>query len=291
MRKLMLVLGVAAVSFLSYMGSAAADVKIGVVAPRGELLTMTRWAEFGNYLTHELGQPVKILPLSPPKVVPAARSGDVNFVLSHAAHTIVIQEKFGGTPLATLNSLNGSEFAGVIVTKKGSGITRVDQLRGKSVMSLDKSAAGGYIFQTYYLMQHGIDPATDLGSLKVGKKQDDLVLAVDAGLIDAAFVRSGVLEQMAKEGKIRLDHFSVVDQKTDASLPLLHTTRLYPEWFMSSVGKTAPDLAEKVKAAILKLTPQAAAARAARIRGFIEPLSLDGMKEALRALKLAPYTP
>ncbi|CAK0748332.1 PBPb domain-containing protein [Gammaproteobacteria bacterium] len=269
--------------------TAWAEVSVGILAPRGELLTITHWAEFGKYLGQEIGQPVTIQPLSPPKVIPNAKDGRVNFVLSHAGHTVTIQEQFGGTVLATLNSKAGAQFAGVIVAKQGSGITQTQQLKGKNVMSLDKSAAGAYIFQAYHLMQKGIDPYRDLASFKEGKKQDDLILAVSSGLIDAAFVRTGVLENMAKEGKIKMSDFVIVDQRTDDGFPLVHTTQLYPEWYLTSIAGTPPELAQVVKAAALKLAATAPAAQAAEIKGFIEPLPLDTMKDALRALKLPPY--
>lgn len=266
-----------------------AEIRLGVVAPRGELEAMTRWSEFGKYLAHELGQPVTVQPLSAQKVVPGARAGSVDFVLSHAAHTAVIQEKLGGTPLATLNAEGGTQFGGVIVARRDSGITRVEHLKGKNVLALDKVSAGAYVFQAYYLMQKGLDPQKDLASIREGKKQDDLVLAVDAGLGDAAFVRTGVLEQMAREGKISLGRFTVVDQQQDSGFPLLHTTPLYPEWYIVSTARAAPEVAAAVKTAVLKLEPGTSAARSAQIRGFVEPMPLDSMKDALRALKLPPY--
>jgi ABC-type phosphate/phosphonate transport system substrate-binding protein len=270
---------------------ASAEIRLGVVAPRGELEALTRWSEFGKYLARELGQPVSVQPLNAQKVVPGARAGSVDFVLSHAAHAAVIQEKLGGTPLVTLNSESGTQFAGVIVARKDSGITRAEQLKGKNVLALDKVSAGAHVFQVYYLMQKGMDPYRDLASIREGKKQDDLVLAVDAGLGDAAFIRTGVLEQMAREGKIRLGNFTVVDQQRDSGFPLLHTTPLYPEWYIVSTAQTAPEIAAAVKTAALKLDAGNPAARSAQIRGFVEPIALDSMKDALRALKLPPYEP
>jgi ABC-type phosphate/phosphonate transport system substrate-binding protein len=152
-----------------------------------------------------------------------------------------------------------------------------------------RSAAGAYTFQTYHLMQKGINPHKDFASFKEGKKQDDLVLAVKAGIIDAAFVRSGLLEAMQKEGKIKLNDFVVVDQRTGDGLPLLHTTELYPEWYLSALKGTDSALTTKVKDAALSLKPQDPAAHYAKIKGFVQPVSMDSMKAALKALKIKPY--
>jgi ABC-type phosphate/phosphonate transport system substrate-binding protein len=266
------------------------DIKIGVLAPRGELKATVRWQEFGNYLSDKLGSAVTIVPLPPARVIDAASQGKVDYLLSHSPHTVYAQEKLGATILATLNTVAGPRFGGVIVVKKGSGITKAEDLRGKNAMSLKfNAAAGAYIFQTYHLLQKGIDPHKDFASIKQGKKQDDLVLAVKNGLIDAAFVRTGLLENMQREGKIKLDEFQVVDSVHSDDFPLLRTTALYPEWCFSALPTARDDQTAQLKTALFQLKPDMPAAKKARIVGFVEPVELDGIKKALKALKIAPY--
>jgi ABC-type phosphate/phosphonate transport system substrate-binding protein len=283
---------VASIALLAVLISNAfsQELKIGVLAPRGELKANARWQAFGKYLSHELGQDVAIIPLPPSRVTSAADSGKIDFLLSHSPHTVYVQEKLGANLLATLNTKAGPRFGGVIISKKGSGITNAEALRGKNVMSLKfKAAAGAYIFQTYHLLQEGIDPHKDFASLREGKKQDDLVLAVKNALIDAAFVRTGLLENMQREGKVKIDEFEIVDKRDDAGFPLLHSTELYPEWCMSALPTASSEDARKMAAALFKLTPDMPAAKKARIEGFVQPVSLDGIKQALKTLQIAPY--
>lgn len=269
---------------------ALAGVSVGIIAPRGELITMKEWSAFGKYLSAQIGDTVEIKPFPARDLLAAAENKQVDFILTHPGQAIVLQDVQHATPLATLNMKSGSQFAGVIVAKKGSGITKAEDLKGKKVMSLKfRVAAGAYTFQTYHLMQKGIDPHKDFASFQEGKKQDDLVLAVKAGVIDAAFVRSGLLEAMAKEGKIKLDEFEIVDQRSGDGLPELHTTALYPEWYLFSLNGTDAGVAGKIKAASLNLKAGDEAAKDAKITGFVEPISLDGMKAALKALKIEPY--
>ena len=107
-------------------------------------------------------------------------------------------------------------------------------------------------------------------------------------MIDVGFIRSGVLEAMQKEGKLSVSDFTIVDEKKD-ELPLAHSTDLYPEWFLVSSKNTPADLAAKVKAAILALKSDDAAAKSAGIDGFVEPISLDKLEAALKALKVTPF--
>ena len=268
----------------------AAEFKLGVLAPRGELETQTRWSTFADYLGAQIGQKITVVPLNPSKVVPAAESREVNLVLGNAIHMAYLQERLGSTPVATINGEAGARFAGVIVAKKGSGIQTAEHLKGKKVMALDfKTAAGAYMFQAYHLLKKGIDPHKDFATLKDGKKQDDLVLAVKAGLIDAAFVRSGLLEAMEKEGKLKIADFEIVDARQGDGLGLVHSTDLYPEWYLAATSQVAPEMAAQIKAAVLRMKPEMEVTKALGVKGFVEPLSLDGVKEMLRALKIPPY--
>lgn len=269
----------------------AQQLKIGVLAPRGELKANARWHEFSQYLSSELGKEVLIVPLPPARVTAAADSGKIDFLLSHSPHTVYVEEKLGAKVLATLNTKAGPKFGGVIVAKKGSGIVTAADLKGKNVMSLKfKAAAGAYIFQTFHLRQQGIDPHLDFASIREGKKQDDLVLAVKNGLIDAAFVRTGMLENMQREGKIKLDEFEIVDRRDTDGFPLFHSTELYPEWCMSALPNVTEDNAGKMADALFKLKADMPAAVKARIQGFVKPVGLDGIKQALRMLHIAPYS-
>jgi len=268
----------------------AAELKLGVIAPRGELNAKKSWTELAKYLSGQLGQTVTLVPLHPSKVVSSTMEREVDFILSHAAHTIQLQERHGGTPIATVNGMQGPWFAGVIIAKKGSGIRTAEDLRGKEVMSMNfRAAAGAYMFQTYHLLKKGIDPHKDFGSIQWVEKQDDLVLAIKLGLIDAGFVRTGMLESMEKEGRIKMADFVIVDERQGDGLSLVHSTDLYPEWYFSTMSNVSKDTAAKVKAALVEITDTMPAAQAARVRGFVEPLPLDGMREVLKTLNLPPY--
>lgn len=289
-QRLLLTIGLVIATLPMTVPVTEASINIGVMAPRGPLKAMKRWIEFGRYMSKQLGEKVKITPLSPPNMVPVARAGSVDFTLANPTMAVILQEAYHAQPLATLTKKNGSQFAGVIVAKKSSGITKAEDLKGKKVMALKfRRAAGAYTFQTYHLMQKGINPHKDFASFTEGRRQDELIMAVAKGEIDAAFVRSGMLESMAKEGKIKLEDFVAVDQRAGDGLPQLHTTTLYPEWYLSAMEGTDKELAKRVKAASLALSAKEKAAKRAKILGFVEPVPMDSMKTALKALKIAPF--
>ncbi|MFV1983986.1 MAG: phosphate/phosphite/phosphonate ABC transporter substrate-binding protein [Thiohalomonadales bacterium] len=289
MKKLLFIISLISVSLFGLSLAQAAEVNVGVMASRGNLKAMKRWSEVGNYLSAETGTKIKIVPLKPNKTIDAVSAGKVDYMLANPVLTVAMQEKLGTTPMVTMKKKSGAQFAGVIIAKKGSGINKAADLKGKKVMGykFNRSAAA-YVFQVKHLMDAGIDVNKDFAVFKEAKSQDDIVLAVKAGTFDAGFVKSGLLEAMAKEGKVKLSDFIIVDQKKDG-LTAVHTTKLYPQWYMSSSSKADKDLSNKIKSALLKLDAGNKASKKAKIVGFVDPLSLDELKGTLQALKLPPY--
>jgi len=271
------------------ISTASAEIKVGVLAPRGEDTAYRLWADLGFYLTDQLGEPVTIVPLAPTRSLYFLGGRHLDFLMSNPVQSAIAEEVYGATPVVTLNKRSGDQFAGVIVTRADSGIVATPQLRNTRVVSMRVGvAAGGYIFQAYHLEQRGIRVPQDLASLEEGSKQDDLVLAVRDGQADAAFVRTGILESMAREGRISMDEFNVVDRRDDG-FPLVRSTQLYPEWSMMAGAGVDLRVANRMRNALLSLSPDHPAAQAARINGFVPPISLNGMKLALAALRIPPF--
>lgn len=268
---------------------ASAEIKIGVNAPRGEHKALKKFGPLGVYLEQELGDKVTLVPNKVSKLLKMMEKGEIDFVLANPVQTIIMAKERGTTPLVTMNKKSGPRFAGVIIAKKGAGITEAADLKGKKVMSLTPSAAAAYVFQTYHLVQKGIDPRKDCAAFVQGKKLDDLVLAVKAGVMDAAFIKTGILETMSKEGKISMDDFVIVDERKDPGFSPRHTTQPYPNWYFSATKKADAGVSAKAKAALLKLDGNHPASKAAKIKGFVDALPLDDLKGALKTLKLRPY--
>ena len=276
-------------ALLLFVNLAHATVNVGVHAPRGALKAMAEWGELANYLTQQLGQDVKIVPVDPAKTMETFSSGKVDYLLSNPVLALTLMKKQGAIPLATFNRNSGNQFGGVIIAKKGTNITKASDLKGKSVLSFKfKKSAAAYVFQVKHLMNLGMDPYKDFGSFTEAKSQDDIVLAVKNGLADGGFIKTGLLEAMEKEGKIKKSDFEIVDQVNDG-FAHVHSTQLYPEWTVISTAKTNPAMNAKIKTALLKLTKGDEACKKARIAGFVEPSSFDELDNTMKALKLGPY--
>ena len=266
-----------------------ADLNIGVVAPRTYAEAAARWAPLAQYLSAALNEPVQISPLLSGQLHPATDSGKFDAYLSQSSHAVYMMEKVGGRPLATLNTLAGSRFGGVMIAKKDSNIRTATDVKGKRVSTSTKQSAGAYHFPLYHLVTHGVQEA-DLALVMELKKQDNSLLALENGIVDVAFMRTGVFEQMVAERTVNPENYVVVDQQKEDGFPQAHSTALYPEWlFVVIPNKVDDKKAEKVKAILLGLQADSEVAIRAHIKGFIEPLDLSPIRTMLRDLKMPPF--
>lgn len=267
---------------------AKADITLGVLANRGELKAKEEYSELAAQLTKDLGTNVTLLPLSIDQAADSLDNKKADLLLSNPVIAALTVEKFKAQPVATVIANGGFEFGGVIISNKAANITTSDQLKGKKVMSYGTDSAGAYIFQVYHLKQKGIDVHKDLASFVQAKKQDDIPLAVRAGLFDAGFVRTGVLESMEKKGLLKVDEFNIVDAAADAKGEV-RTTPLYPEWFVTARADMPADMVGKVKTSLLALKDGAPALTKADIKGFVSARDLKPLTTVLKDLKVAPF--
>jgi ABC-type phosphate/phosphonate transport system substrate-binding protein len=268
---------------------AVADIKIALNSPRGELATLQQWYKLEEYLTQSLGTKVIVTPLLVTAIVDAGAKKEYDFIFANPMQTLILREKYGYTLLATLNQKNGAHFAGVIIANPRTGIKQGVDLRGKKVIGLSADASAAHVFQGYHLQQLGVDMYKDLASYREAKKLDDIVLAVKAGLFDAGFIRTGVLETMYEQGKLKAGDVIIVDERKTPGFNLIHTTELYPEWFFCAKPGLDPALQENMKKALLQLKAEDELAQTANIQGFVDALPLDGLLEVVKSLKIAPF--
>jgi len=274
----------------------ATDVRFTIITPRGVLKSHNKWRNIGHYISDQIGKHISVVHLPPKLIMVTAKMGNSDFILTNPTIALNLQEKLGFKPIATLNrNVTGSLLGGVIIARKDSGIETAKDLIGKKVVYFKKGSAAANIFQLYHLKTHGVDPKRDfasfssLASLSSNySRQDQIVQAVMNNVIDAGFVKTGIIEAMAKEGKLSLSEVSIVDRQT-SEYPHAHTTKLYPEWYVVASPKMDQKVVGAFQQALLAMKPKNKVAEKARIQGFVEPLPSDDLKEVLVTLKAPPF--
>jgi len=272
-------------------------IHIGVLAKRGKKECSKKWGATVEYLNNSIPEYKFVLVRLNFEELPlAVAENRVQFTLSNPAMYVELEYKYGVTRIATLkNKILGkayTRFGGVIFTRSDrKDINGAEDLAGKKFMAVNPRSFGGWQVAWRHLLGHGIHPEKDFSPLLFGNTHDAVVYAVQKGRVDAGTVRTDTLERMAREGKITLQQFKVLDQQPldRAVFPFLRTTLLYPEWPFAKTRPTSENLARKVAIALLAMAPESTAAEDSNSMGWTIPLDYSPVHACLKALRLPPY--
>ena len=281
---------------MSSVVEAAAPVKIGVLDYRSKPQTLTQWQPLVAALEQALPErDFELEALTYPELNWAVDSRQVDFVLTNPGHYVLLTNRSGlSSALATLAQDNQGQalmvFGGVIFTRVGeNAIDSLRDIKGKTIAVSDTESLAGYLMQAYELTQVGVYLPQDANLLITGVPQDNVIDAVLSGHADVGFIRTGLLEAMAREGKLASGEIKIINRQNLPEFPQKTSTRLYPEWVFASMPQTDENLARHVAAALFTLEENKVATQALKIHGFGVPADYSSVEDVMRELRVPPF--
>ncbi len=274
-------------------------IKIGVLAKRGVERCQDKWGPTADYLADKIpGYSFTIVPLPYDRIYSTVEHGEIDFILTNPSFYVELEYLYGTSRMVTLNNLHmGEEFTvygGVIFCRADrKDLKHLEDIKGRTFMAVEETSLGGWLTAWRELKEHGIDPHEDFASLSYGGTHDAVIYAVRDGKVDVGSVRSDVLEQMAEERSIRFEDFYVFShdctQKVAGEFPFVRSTHTYPEWPLAKIKHTSEELAKEVTIALLEMSSDDPAAKAARCIGWIVPQQYQSVRECLKYLRVGRY--
>ncbi|MEO0406604.1 MAG: PhnD/SsuA/transferrin family substrate-binding protein [Cyanobacteria bacterium P01_A01_bin.135] len=264
------------------------SIRVGILSFRNASFAYQRYRPLLDYLADEIGQDFALVPLSPTSQFEEVAAHELDLVITNPLAAVQLHRLYDAEFVITQKRLRtGTQFGGQIVVKRSSPIETLEDLRGQRVACVNfQTAAGGCVFQIHHLLQRGIDPHTDFASFIELSSQNNIVLGLLNGSLDAGFVRTGQLKQMAANGLIEDTSTLRVLEPQQDSFPHPHTTSLYPEWAVLALRRTSPRLTSLVKDRLLALPPEHSALAAAQLEGFVPVADYSQINLLIEQLRL-----
>lgn len=267
-------------------------VKIGFMICNSKEETLQRFRPLVKYLSDKVGADFEIVPVDTSEFEKRFKHGDFTFTHSNSLIYIILHENEGVQLLASeKRGKFGARTVGTIIARKGSGITKLADIKGKKFAFGPMLAPTGYLAEYDMMLAAGINPERDLYyTIPPGTyKHEKVIYGVLYGKYDAAAAPGLDLENMARDGKISPDDFVVLAQ----SKPIPYCT------FGVAKG-TDPALVKKVRDALLALKPsdtaevdgeQLKVLKAAWVDGYEELLDSDynPIRDMAKRVNMPPY--
>ena len=204
-----------------------------------------KFEPLGKYLESKLGMKVEFTPVTDyaaavetlvNKKIDLAWFGGFTFVQSSV--------RSNGKTLPLVQREEDAVFKSVFITSKDSGISKLDDLKGKTLSFGSQSSTSGHLMPRSYLLAAKIDPDKDLKRISFSGAHDATIAAVASGKVDAGALNVSVWNKF------------VEDKKVDpAEVRVFYTTPAYFDYNWTVHADMPAALREKITRAFLDLDP------------------------------------
>ncbi len=297
LRWLCMVALTAALSGLTARAEPTPTLAVGVLAKRPVALENPLWQPFAHYLQQSLGNvQVTVQVYDFEGMEQAVQHRQVDLVITSPSDYLIYAHRIGlSAPLASVVSegpdhtaLHG--FGGVILVRaERSELQTLHDLKGRRIALIGRQSLGGYQVQAYELDKAGIHLPGAAQLIETGLPYEKVLQALLDGKVDAAFVRSGILEAWQREGWIAPEALRVLNRKDLPGFPDVISTPLYPERPVAAMPHVDEALVKRVAAALLEMPGDYPGLQGIGLHGFTLPYDYEPVRALTRAMRLPPY--
>ena len=207
-----------------------------------------KFAPLGKYLESRLGMKVEWTPVTDyaaavetlvNKKIDLAWFGGFTFVQASV--------RSGGKVIPLVQRAEDAAFKSVFIATKASGITKLEDLKGKTLSFGSQSSTSGHLMPRNFLLAAKVDPDKDLKRISFSGAHDATIAAVASGKVDAGALNVSVWNKF------------VEDKKVDpAEVVVFYTTPSYYDYNWSVHADMPAALREKIAKAFTDLDPATA---------------------------------
>lgn len=193
----------------------------------------------------------------PDSFLKAAEKESFDMSIASSGLTSLMIERTGGLPLAAVVSdeapdPNYANGAAIIVRADRPELRTLEDLRGRSVAIMSRTAFAGWQIPASEMVRKGLDPEAFFSEIRVsGYPMTRIVQEVKSGEVDVGFVATCLLERMARAGQIDQKDFRVIGEHADRLVACRHSTELYPNWFFSIKPSVPTSVSRTLTATLL----------------------------------------
>ena len=201
------------------VGTASADAKIslktlklGAIPAENATKTLDNTKPFAEAMAKQLGIPVTVyVGNNYTAVIEALSSGKIDVAIFGPFSYVLATDKYGAKVIALQKGVDGStSYNSLIITKKGSGVNTLADVKGKSFSFVDPASTSGHLVPAYTMIKAGIDPDKDIKATYAGG-HDASLLGVASGKTAAGAVASDVFAKLTGDGTVSKDDIVILN--------------------------------------------------------------------------------
>jgi phosphonate transport system substrate-binding protein len=235
--------GIASLSFAMVGAAFAQTLKVSAIPDENPTELLRKFAPLGKYLESKTGMKVEFTPVSDyAATVEGLAAGKIDLVWYGGFTFVQAHKRSNGTAIPLVQREEDEKFRSVFVTTTGTGITKLADLKGKTMTFGSQSSTSGHLMPRSFMMKEGIDVDKDLKRVAFSGAHDATALQVAGGKVDAGALNISVWEKLVAEKKI-----------DPAQVKVFYTTPPYYDYNWTVRGDLDKALVGKIRDAFLAL--------------------------------------
>jgi phosphonate transport system substrate-binding protein len=240
---------VAAASAVSFAAQAQQVLRVTAIPDEAPTELARKFAPLGAYLETKLGVKVEWTPVTDyAAAVEALVNKKVDLAWFGGFTFVQASVRSEGKVIPLVQREEDEKFRSVFITDANSGITKLEDLKGKTLSFGSASSTSGHLMPRSFLLAAKINPDVDLKRVSFSGAHDATIAAVASGKVDAGALNISVWDKF------------VADKKVDpAVVKVFYTTPPYYDYNWTVHADMPADLRNKLQQAFLALdanTPQ-----------------------------------
>ena len=202
-----------------------------------------KFAPLGQYLETKLGVKVEWTPVTDyAAAVEALVNKKVDLAWFGGFTFVQAYQRSGGKIIPLVQREEDEKFRSVFITDATSGITKLEDLKGKTLSFGSVSSTSGHLMPRSFLLAAKLNPDVDLKRISFSGAHDATIAAVASGKVDAGALNISVWEKFVAEKKV-----------DTAQVKVFFTTPAYFDYNWSVHADMPQALRDKLSAAFLAL--------------------------------------
>ena len=239
--KVVLLSGVLACAGLA---SAQNVLKVSAIPDEAPTELQRKFTPLGKYLESQIGMKVEFTPVTDYAATVEGLAAKKLDMVWYGGFTFVqAYMRTNKTAIPLVQRAEDEAFRSVFITKVGSGINTLADLKGKNFVFGSVSSTSGHLMPRYFLMQNGVNPDKDM-RIAFSGAHDATVFQVAGGKVDAGALNILVWTKMVEEKKV-----------DTSQLKVFYTTPPYYDYNWTVRGDLDAALVSKLREAFLALNP------------------------------------
>jgi phosphonate transport system substrate-binding protein len=231
----------------SYADEARKHITIAFFPCTDVVMSLKKFHPLITYLNQETGLDIRlVVPKDSAEFERAIRNGDIEFALQDPNIYVKLSDLYDKDALIRALTRKGTTSqSGAVIARKGSGIKKLEDLKGKTVMFGPKLSAARWVAAKALFEENGINIDKDLRAYSHGGCCEDIAFSVYLKKTDAGVVCDHFLgEHSKKQQELGVDADQII---------VICRTQLVPTRVFAARQEMSNHIVTRVNQALLRL--------------------------------------